>query len=251
MTQSDRLHFELCVRENMLSEHTAGERIGTYNEKRLHRVLKKFFENDEACHETPIGPYVADILHGKRVTEIQTGGFYPLKEKIKYYLEETELSVTVVRPLPHIKWCVWLDPESGEIKSKRKSGKRTMPKDVMRDWLFLSDFIENERFEIIFLLLEEEEYRLLNGWSLDKKRGSERYERIPIALIDEKSYRTAEDYREFLPEELGETFTAAEYIKKAKMTSYCGYAALKILCLLGLIEKSDKRIGRSYVYKKL
>ena len=51
MTQSDRLHFELCVRENMLSEHTAGERIGTYNEKRLHRVLKKFFENDEACHK--------------------------------------------------------------------------------------------------------------------------------------------------------------------------------------------------------
>ncbi|MBQ8207511.1 MAG: hypothetical protein IJZ89_02115 [Clostridia bacterium] len=250
MTEADKLRFEICIRENLLSDRSDGENIGTYKEKRLHRVLKKFCEPDEACHEIPIGAYVADILRGNDIIEIQTGSFYPMKAKIRYYLEETDFSVTIVRPLPHIKWCVWLDPESGEALSRKKSPKKTLPKDVMRDWLFLCDFLGNERLTVKFLLLEEKEYRLLNGWSKDKKRGSKRYERIPIGLIDEVIYCGAEDYRAFLPEELGESFTASEFMKAAKLRSYGGYASLKILCHLGFIEKSEERKGRSFVYKR-
>ncbi len=250
MTLSDKLRFELCIRENLISERKDGINIGTYKEKRLHQILKKFIEDDEAMHEIPIGPYVADIFRGNEITEIQTGSFYPMKEKLRYYLEETEYSVNIVRPLPYIKWCIWIDPENGEIRSRKKSNKKTLPKDIMRDWIYFCDFLGNERLRITFLLLEEEEYRLLCGRSADKKRGSKRVQMMPIGLIDEKSYSRAADYLEFLPESLGETFTAGGYMKATGIRSYGGYAALKILCHLGFIEKSDEKSGRSFLYKK-
>lgn len=250
MIESDKLRFELCIRENMLSERRDGENIGTYKEKRLHQILKKFIEEDETMHERAIGPYVADVLRENRVFEIQTGSFYPMKEKIKYYLEETDYSINIIRPLPYIKWCIWIDPDSGEIKSRRKSSKKTLPKDVMRDWLFLCDFLGNERLKITFLLLEEEEYRFLCGWSADKKRDSRRYQRMPLGLIDEKVYGRAEDYLEFLPEALGNNFTASEYMKASGIRTYGGYAALKILCRLGFIEKTSEKRGQSFLYKR-
>lgn len=250
MTESDKLRFELCIRENLLSDKKEGENIGTYKEKRLHQILKKFIEDDEACHEIPIGAYVADILRGDEIVEVQTGSFYPMREKIRYYLEETEFSVNIVRPLPYIKWCLWIDPESGEITSRKKSPKKTLPKDIMRDLLFLCDFLGNERLKITFLLLEEEEYRYLCGWSTDKKKGSKRFQMIPIALIDEKVYKTSTDYLEFLPDSLGDSFTASEYMKASGIRSYGGYAALKILSHFGFVEKSEEKRGRSFLYNK-
>ena len=250
MTESDKIRFEICIRENLLSDKKDGENIGTYKEKRLHQILKKFIEDDEACHEIPVGSYVADILRGNEIVEIQTGSFYPMKEKLRYYLEETEYFINIVRPLPYIKWCLWLQPESGEIKSRRRSPKKTLPKDIMRDWLYISDFLGNERLKVTYLLLEEEEYRFLCGWSADKKKGSKRFQMRPIGLVDEKVYRDADDYLEFLPKSLGHSFTASEYMKESGIRSYGGYAALKILCKLGFIEKSDEKRARSFLYKR-
>lgn len=250
MTEADKLRFEVCVREELLAERKDGKNIGTYKEKRLHRVLKKFCEPDEAYHEIAIGSYVADIMRGGEIIEVQTGSFYPMRAKLKYYLEQTDFSVTVVRPLPYIKWCIWLDPVSGEMTSRKRSPKKTLPRDVMRDWFYLSEFVGNERFKIRFLLLEEEEYRLLNGWSRDKKRGSERYERMPISLVGEDEYGKAEDYLAFLPDTLGSSFTASEYMKASGLRSYGGYSALNLLCRLGFLIKTKEKKGRSYIYKR-
>ncbi len=251
MTASEKLKFELLVREELLSERNLGESIGTYKEKRLHRILKKFFESDESRHEKKIGPYIADIFRENEIIEIQTGSFFPMRDKLSYYLNETDLSVTIVRPLPHIKWCVWLDRESGEIVSRRKSSKKAMPIDVMRDWQFVSEHLDNKCLKIVFLLLEEEEYRFLSRYGKNGKSHSKRYERMPIKLIDEIVFCGAEDYLVFLPDELNEEFNASEYMKLMKLRSYGAYAALKMLCQLGFIEKSKVRKGRSFVYKRI
>ena len=49
-----------------------------------------------------------------------------------------------------------------------------------------------------------EEYRLLNGWSRDKKRGSSRYDRIPSRLVEEVCIDSVRDYMQFVPYELEE-----------------------------------------------
>jgi len=53
--------------------------------------------------------------------------------------------------------------------------------------MFLKD--PNIRFK--FVLVNMEEYRLLNGWSRDKKKGSTRYDRIPTDLDRRGGNQTA------------------------------------------------------------
>ena len=131
----DKFH-KLCLDDAAMREND-GDGIGTYNEKRFHRIFKRFVSEDASCYEIRVGSYVADVLCDGHVTEIQTTSYSKLAPKIKYYLENTDYTVTVVRPLPHIKWCVWLDENSGEVVSKKRSPKKALPKDVLRDWIYL------------------------------------------------------------------------------------------------------------------
>ena len=250
MMDKDNERLQSIVREEFLRDESATGNIGTYKEKRLHKILKRFYEPDECFHEIPVGNYVADILRENEIVEIQTGSFYPMKDKIRYYLEQTECSVTIVRPLPHIKWCVWIDPASGEAVSRRKSPKKMMPKDILRDWYYLKDYVGNKRLKIVFLLMETEEYRLLDGWSKNKKKGSHRFEFVPLNIIDQQVFCEGRDYLVFLPSDLPKSFTAAEYMKATGIKSYAAYSLLSILCALGFLVKSNEKKGRSDLYFK-
>lgn len=48
--------------------------------------------------------------------------------------------VTIVYPIPHVKWLSWIDEESGEMSPKRKS-----PKKEIRMW-HLKNCIKYVRF---------------------------------------------------------------------------------------------------------
>ena len=80
--------------------------IGTLGEKQMHAAIKRFICPDEACHEVKIDGsalcissvgdgednkkkkrrFVADVLMGDTIFEIQTGAFSPLREKIEWIL---------------------------------------------------------------------------------------------------------------------------------------------------------------------
>ena len=93
-------HFACICRELEESDgsYSPREAIGTYMEKQMHVALKRYATTDESRYEVKIGPYIADVCEKDRITEIQTGGFYPLREKIAYYLNETEYHVTILHP---------------------------------------------------------------------------------------------------------------------------------------------------------
>ena len=249
MTEADRIRFKLIAHEVLMQERVENG-IGTLGEKRLHKILKRFLEENEENHEVKVGTYFADILSGNMITEIQTGSFRPLREKITYYLENTPYDITVVRPLPYVKTVCTVERESGELLSRKKSPRRTRPRDVLRDWYYLAEFLSNPRFTLRFLLLEEDEYRMTKKKTRRWGKESELYERIPTALLDEELYEYQSDYLKFLPDDLPEEFTAAEYGKRAKLHGYAIYSALKLLEAVGLVEKGEKK-GRSYVYRLL
>ena len=249
MTEADRIRFKLIAHEVLMQERVENG-IGTLGEKRLHKILKRFLEENEENHEVRVGTYFADILSGNMITEIQTGSFRPLREKITYYLENTPYDITVVRPLPYVKTVCAVERESGELLSRKKSPRRTRPRDVLRDWYYLAEFLSNPRFTLRFLLLEEDEYRMTKKKTRRWGKESELYERIPTALLDEELYEYQSDYLKFLPEDMPAEFTAAEYGKRANLRGYSIYSALKILESVGLVEKGEKQ-GRSYIYRLL
>ena len=238
--------------------------IGTLREKRLHAVIKHYLCADESCHERPVEACadaaavgkvrhpVADILMGEEIFEVQTGDLYPLRDKMAWYFQNTDYRVTVVHPIPAVKYVSWIDPASGDILSRNRSPKRGRVKDVARGLYWLSDFVGNPRFTLRILLLELEEYRMADGWSRDGKRGSNRYERFPTTLLGDVTLAAPADYAAyFLPEALreeGAIFTAAEYAAAVGLRGRVVYGMLHLLEGLDLVRKTDEMRGRARTY---
>lgn len=278
VTPAEALRFAAIAEEVMISplyrmgNHASpadAPHIGTLREKRLHAAVKRYLCPDEACHERPVGDLlredgakprrmVADILTEGHILEVQTGGFFPLKPKVAWYLTHTPCRVTVVHPIPAVKYLSWIDPEDGSILSRHKSPKRGKVKDVARELYWVSDYIGDPRFAVRLLLLELEEYRMADGWSKDRKRGSNRYERFPTALLGDVTLTTPADYATyFLPAALsapdGEgicpLFTAADYAKATGIRGKATYSMLRLLEGLALLEETEEKVGRSRGYR--
>lgn len=231
--------------------------IGMLGEKSLHSIVKRYLTEDENAYEVRISSkngadthrYVADICTEGRIYEIQTGSFYPLIPKIAYYLAETDYDVTVVHPLPYIRYKVWIDPETGEIESRKRSPKKGRAEDALREIFWLREMLAHPRFHIRLLFLEEDEYRYLDGWSYDKKRGSNRCERVPAALCGTVELDSPEDYRAFLMPELPREFTASELGVLFGLRGKAVYSALKVFLAIGLFAEAGKK-GRSVLYRR-
>ena len=245
-------YFQDLCDEIIRAKRSQGEMgIGTLAEKRLHAVIKKYVCPNVDFHEVGVEGtrYVSDVRIGNDVYEIQTGSFYPMKKKIAYYLEKTDCTVTVVHPIPFVRWMSWVEPETMDILPRRKvAGKKAI--DLLPELYPLSEHLKNPRLRFRILLLEVQDFRLLNGWSTDRKKGSNRYERIPIALIDEIDFHAPDDFRRFLPPSLPAHFTVKEFSALTKLRGRNAYSAVRALATLGLIEAAEP-IGRSMGWEKV
>ena len=96
-------------------------------------------------------------------------------------------------------------------------------------------------------LLELEELRFLNGWSRDKKKGSSRCDRLPLALLEELYFTGPQDYRAMLPNSLPKQFTVQDYQKAAGLSRKDAGVALHVLHDLGAAKRVGKR-GNAFVY---
>ena len=93
-----------------------------------------------------------------------------------------------------------------------------------------------------------DEYRLLNGWSRNKKRGSTRYDRMPLSLYDEIRVERTEDFMQFVPIDLAEPFTITDFAKAAGIRRELAADAVPILMYLEILRRDGKR-GREYLYR--
>ncbi|MCI5873529.1 MAG: hypothetical protein PUJ55_00530 [Clostridiales bacterium] len=220
--------------------------IGTLSEKTVHAVLKNYYAPDTDMHEIPIAHFVADIYTGSEIIEIQTRSFNNMRRKLAAFLPE--YPVTIVYPIPHVKWLSWIDEETGEMSPKRKSPKKGNPYQAFIELYKIRPFLTDENLKFRFDLIDMEEYRLLNGWSRDKKKGSDRFERIPTAFVEEVCVDCREDYMQFVPYDVPENFTAKDFARCAKIPVRLAQTVLLILTDLQIVERIGKE-GRSYLYQ--
>lgn len=234
------------VKNNFIQSARKRDGIGTLQEKTVHGILKDFYAPDKKMQEIPINGYVADIFTGTEIMEIQTANFNKMREKLDSFLPD--YPVTIVYPIPHIKWLGWIDEESGECSPLRKSPVKGNVYKAFYELYKIKTYLSHPNLRLCFPLLDIEEYRLLNGWSRDKKRGSYRYDRIPVALAEEVHIDRVEDYLQLIPYELEEPFTSAEFAKAVKIKKEEAGRVLHILNYLRVIEKVGNK-GRSYAYR--
>lgn len=272
--------FDIAIEAAVTLERESG--IGTLSEGVLHSAVKYYYQPDAGLHEISISGFICDAIaetrrYGRTVIEVQTANFRNLKKKLSVFFETvsaedavnprdseptplSELSglhraefpgqVTVVYPLESSKRIVWIDPETGESTVGRRSTVGFVPARCLRELYQLKDFVGKAGFRFVILGLETKDEKLLCGRSRDRKKyGARRIARIPEKLTHELVFESLSDYNGLIPEKLGNTFTAAEFKKAAKMTEKRAGYSLSTLLAIGVVTR-EKR-GKAYEYSRV
>ncbi len=245
MSMDKQRFIEACEKVINVNREKCG--IGTLGEKTLHAVLKHYFEPYTANHEVRMGSFVADIVGEKGIVEIQTGNFNKLRKKLESFLEVT--TVTVVYPIPSTKWIVWIDDSTGEVTDKRKSPKKGSPFEAFLELYKIKPFLTHENFRLCIVMIDIIEYRKLDGWSKDRKKGSSRYERIPVEIIDEIYIDNKWDFAKLIPNDMPKSFTSKDFKKLSALNLKKAQTAMNVLQYIGVIRQIGKA-GRLHLYEK-
>lgn len=237
--------FEVAKQKVVGKKHN-DKGIGTLSEKTIHAVLKNYYEPNADNHEVALDGYFADIFNDGRVIEIQTRQLNKLRDKLQVFLNSYK--VKVVYPMPYEKYLSWIDPESGHISDKRKSPRRFTMYDSLVELYKIKHLLKNANLSIEVVMMDMEEYKLLNGWSRDRKRGAVRYDRLPIGIRKIVRLDCPEDYMQFIPEDLDSGFTSADFAKSAHISRELASHTLMILNHMEQVRRVGKK-GNSYIYE--
>lgn len=243
----DREAFE-AARKKVIGVDRQRLGIGTLSEKTVHAILKNYYEPNEDRQEIPVERYVADIYANGEIIEIQTRQFNKMRNKLTAFLPL--YPVTIVYPIPFEKWIIWVDEETGELSRKRKSPVRGNPYIAFVELYKIKMFLKDPNLRLRLVLMNMEEYKLLNGWSRDRKRGASRYDRIPVELVQEIEINCVQDYMQFVPSELEGTFTSKEFAAAAHISVTLSQTVLNILYHVGIVTRTGKK-GNQYLYDVL
>ena len=275
ISSTDTARFRRIVIDVMseaceLSDEDEYEGIGRLAEKQMHAAIKRFICPDEAKHEVLIDGssgcnridseedgnkkakkrrFVADILDGNTIYEIQTGGFSPLREKIQWILDNTSYNVTVIHPIAEAKWVSLINTKTGNIENRKKSPLKGKITDIAPELYFFRDFISSPRFSLVILMMEAEQYKKNIQKDGRKRPRYKKYELIPISLLRAYVFKGVSDYSIFIPESLDEPFCVKGYSAKSGIRGMDAYSIVKTLCHLGLLEPAGM-IGRAAAYKR-
>ena len=236
--------------------------IGRLGEKQMHAAIKRFICPDASCHEVIIDgscrciardknennkkrKFVADVLEDDTITEIQTGSFAPLRDKIKWILENTSYNIILIHPVAATKWVNIIDGKSGEISKRYRSPKRDGLNSVAGELYYIREFIASPRFSLVLLMMEAEQYKKELGSA--KRKRYEKYELIPVNLLSAHVFKGVNAYKCFIPNGLDEQFCVKQFSALSKIRGRDAYSIVHTLCDIGLLRE-DGKIGRAAAY---
>jgi len=221
--------------------------IGTLNERPLHAALKRWAAEDGDRFEVPVGRYVADILRGEEVIEIQTGSTAVLKQKLATLLGHR--AVRLLLPVAAKKTIVTLDEDGVEARS-RLSPRRGSLVDAVRELVSLRAVLGDPNLSVDVVLIHEEEVRRpRRGRAGRWQRDWEVQERKLIEVIDCASLRHPADYLAFVPAALAEPFTTADLCRAIERPRRTAQQVAYVLREMGVLDAVGKR-GNAILYER-
>jgi len=245
ISMDKQLFLQAC--DEVIGQQQGRGGIGTLGEKTVHSVLKSYISPDHLNHEIKVGGFVADICTGNEIIEIQTRQFNKLRRKLQTFLAFAP--VTIVYPIHNTKWIRWVNPQTGEISPRRKSPKPGVPYAIFPELYKIKEYLVDPNLNLKIVMMDLEEYRFLDGWSQDKKKGSTRSDRIPTELVSELDICGLEGYKHLIPQNLESNFTAKEFKKASGLSLPVSRTALHVLHYVGAVERIGKK-GNTFIYQR-
>ncbi len=221
--------------------------VGTLSEKSVHAVLKEYFAQSPDQCEQKIGRFVADIFTGEEIIEIQTKAFDKMRRKLAFFLPK--YPVTIVHPIPHIKTIRWIDPKTGETSKPRRSPITGNIYMIFEEMYKIKPFITNANFSVCVMLIDMDEYKVLDGFGKDRKRRATKVDKIPTTLISETLLHSFEDYAKLIPKDLADGFLVKDFGKACGISKQLAGVCLNVLFSMGVVDRVSKQ-GNAFVYAR-
>lgn len=219
--------------------------IGTLNEGLLHSQLKAWYRRRGDLLEQGVDGYVVDVVRGRTLVEIQTGGFAPLRRKLERLLDGHR--VRLVAPVPVTRRIVRLSPD-GEVLSARRSPLRGRPLDVFARLVSLPALLAHPRFELELLLTHQEEHRRHEPGRALRRHGWVVCGRSLVSVERSLLLATPDDAAALLPE-MPDVFDTAELAAAGACTRRLAQQMTYCLRSMGALEPSGRR-GRAVLYRR-
>ena len=216
------------------------------NEHSLHSEIKKVYSLPGDLFEVKLDNYIADILRGELVIEVQTKNFSALKEKLQTLVKTHQ--VRLVYPLPEKK-CITHITKEGTKVSKRQSPKKGKLTDLYRELVRIPDMPGEDNFSLEVLFIDEEEIRCDDGKGSWRRRGVSVKERRLVKVNNRLLFQNKSDYLKILPDNLNEIFTNKEFAKSAKISARTARQITYCLRKSGFIRTTEKK-GRELYFQK-
>ena len=244
--------------------------INTYSENSLHHTLKNIYALEfNGKTEQKSGRFVCDIItQDNEIIEIQTSNISALKRKIEYFLNKNT-KIRIVHPLIEEK-IIKTFSQDDILLSKRKSPAKQTVYTALRSLTGIYSFLGNKNLSIEFLNVKITEIRRQTEQNVQNKTKSRRHlknylvtDKILETINSKQIFCTKEDWNNLLPLSLPEFFTPPELQKslleknwpknfsKTNIKSCVKYHTHLIWLLekMQLIKKTDKKKGKSWIYK--
>ncbi|MCJ7608663.1 hypothetical protein MUP00_03215 [Candidatus Bathyarchaeota archaeon] len=216
------------------------------NESSLHSAIKEWYSLPEDEFEVKTGQYVADIVRGDLIVEIQIMNFSAIKNKLKNLVHKHR--VRLVYPIVERKFIVHIN-KSGEVVNRRRSPRKGKLTDLFRELVRIPELIKEVNFSLEVLLIDEEEIRIDDGIGNWRRRGASIKDRKLISVNSIILFENSIDFLKLLPEELHETFTNKELAKSKKVSVRTAQRITYCFRRSGMIRVIEKR-GRELVFQK-
>lgn len=185
--------------------------IGTLNEKPLHAALKLWAAEPGDQFEVPLEGFFIDVVRDDLLIEIQTGGFSPLKKKLRKLTKNHK--VRLVYPIAAEKWLIQ-PPKLGILgkTTRRKSPKRGNVYHVFKELVSFPDLMKSPNFSLQVVMTQEEELR-----KFEAKKRRRRYqkqwrleERRLLDVASSHLFESVADICALLPADLPDQFTTKD-----------------------------------------
>jgi hypothetical protein len=182
-------------------DRTATPHIGTLNERSLHSSLKAWYAEDGDLLEVPVDGFVADIVRGDLLIEIQTSSTSGLRRKLRTLLRRHP--VRLVLPVTAKKTI--LRAGSPSAPPARRSPRRGGWADAFSELVGLRELLGDPNLSVDLVLIDEEEVR--TPTARRRRRDWAVQDRRLIRVIDCVTLQEPMDYLAFVPSNLPEPFT--------------------------------------------
>jgi hypothetical protein len=225
------------------NEKSNGDRggIGTLNEHSLHADLIQYLTQPGDQLEADVGGYLADILRGETIIEVQTRNLSSLKKKIAAISKTYQ--VQIIHPVNQNKWITRKD-KNGEPVSRRKSPKRGRVEEIFTELVRSWTLINSPNVSLTVLLIDAEEVWLDDGQGSWRRKYWSISERHLLKVHRTITFNTNHDFLQLLPANLPKPFTNKELAGKLGIrTSLAGKItyALRKMDVLHLVSKKGNQ----------